>query len=777
MLLVALWLLAGLLAARQAADVLRRPPGERLTDLETWIGDRGVLHVSGSLYEGGSFTGTPFSGLVLKPLTRAAEESLGVAWTFGTLLLLVVLGLVVARALPDQVSRHTRLLAAPLAISLMAVSLPVRSTFTLGQASIIPVLLVLLTLLRRTSDRQAGLLTGLAAALQPALLLFSALHWLTGRRRAAAFGGGAFAVGTGAAWAVMPEDSRAYWFHHFGGAGLGEPADSLSNQSLHGLLLRLGLDGPPELALLAVLAVAVAALGLRRAVRYALDGQALLAVAVTGCVALAVSPTSWQHQQLWILLAAVGRVGRNRSDRLMWPVIVIMVMSLDRTALLPDVRLYDVLGDNAPLLAALTAALLMPFLARTSPLWATPRPTPRADVERSRFRYVPLLRLYRRPLSRPNLLLELMLIRVFYFAYSSVRGLAPGSRSLAEGHGRQVLAVEEWLSIDIEYSFNHLVADTPWLKDSMNYYYSTFHFLVPLSLLGWLYVCRPAAYRWARTPLGIATALALVGFWLYPLAPPRLMPGLGYIDTANGPQDFGNPDFGALTELSNQYAAMPSLHVGWSLWCGVIIALVAPRLWMKALGMLYPMMTVAVIMGTGNHYLLDAVGGAVVVAVGFATQYVLTGTGRAPRTDKDLTLREVPAAALTAVRALPRPPVPREAPAVPREAPTERAGTGAAVAEQDRAPGAGTPAAGREPATGTSGDGRQPAAGAVGDGAEPAPGVAGVGREPGVGTAGDGGEPGAGAPARAASGGGPTEENAPDPAVDPVSPSNGGAAR
>ncbi|MFC0600861.1 bifunctional glycosyltransferase 87/phosphatase PAP2 family protein [Streptomyces palmae] len=661
MALIALWAAAGALAVRQAVAVLRQPPDERLTDLETWIGDQGVLHVSGSLYRGDSFTGTPFSGLVLKPLTQAAEQSLGIGWTLGTLLLVVAVGLVVARALPQPTSRNTRLLAAPLAISLMALSLPVRTTFTLGQLSILPVLLVLLTLLPRTSDRQAGVLTGLAAALQPALLLFSALQWLTGRRRATAFGAGTFAGCTVLAWAVMPHDSATYWFHHIGGAGLGAPADSDSNQSLHGLLLRIGLSGTVELAVLAVLAVAVAVVGLRRAARYARDGQVLLAAAVAGCVALAVSPTSWQYQQLWILLAVVGRVGGKRSDRLMWPVIVVLVMSLGRTALLPDTRFYDFFGFNAPLLAALAAAVLMPFVPRTSPLWDRPIATPSAEPVRGRSRFVPLLRFYRRPLSRPNLLVELLLIRVFYFGYSYVRGSAPDNRRLAEEHGRQVLDAEGFLHIDIEYWFNHLVAGEPWLRDSMGYYYSTFHFLVPLSLLGWLYVCRPAAYRWARTPLALATCLALVGFWLYPLAPPRLMPDLGYIDTAHGTQDLSNPDFGELTKLANQYAAMPSLHVGWSLWCGVVIAMVAPRVWMKVLGMTYPLMTTAVIVGTANHYLLDAVGGAAVVTIGFALQYVITGTRGVPRARNDLALRDVGGTALAVVRALPDPSLVRDA--------------------------------------------------------------------------------------------------------------------
>ncbi|MEV5907061.1 glycosyltransferase 87 family protein, partial [Streptomyces sp. NPDC052127] len=181
-----LWLLAAVLAVRQVAVVLGTPRGERLTDLETWVGPDGVLHVNGSLYDSTRFTGTPFGGLVLKPLTRAAEQALGWGWTFGTLLLVAALGLVVARALPQPVTRRTALLAAPVTISLLMLSLPVRNTLWLGQTSIIPVLLVLLGCFVVRDWRAAGVLIGLAAALQPTVLLFAALLWFTGRRRAAA---------------------------------------------------------------------------------------------------------------------------------------------------------------------------------------------------------------------------------------------------------------------------------------------------------------------------------------------------------------------------------------------------------------------------------------------------------------------------------------------------------------------------------------------------------------------------------------------------------------
>ncbi|MER6733729.1 bifunctional glycosyltransferase 87/phosphatase PAP2 family protein [Streptomyces puniciscabiei] len=627
---LALWAVVALLAIRQLTVVLTTPSGQRLTDLETWVGPHGVLHVKGSLYDSTRFTGTPFGGLVLKPLTKSAQAALGWGWTFGTLLLVVALGLVAARALPQPVGRRTSLLAAPVAISLLMLSLPVRNALWLGQTSIIPVLLVLLGCFTVRGERGSGLCIGLAAALQPTMLLFAPLLWFTDRRRATAATAGTFAACTALAWAALPHDSYTYWVHHMAGVGLGGKADALGNQSLHGALLRLGLTGPLEIGLFLVLGAAVAALALRRAVRYAHDGQLLLAVALTGCAVVAVSPTAWQHQLLWVLLAVVGRVGRRSSDRYVWPVAVILVTTLPAKMMLPHMPVMYPLRDNLVLLAALAAATAVPFLSRTSPHYQRPIPAEYAPPVTARFRRVPLLPVLRRVLTRPNLLLELLLIRVVYAAYQQVRlaatgGTISGGRARAEQHGHIVLGIERFLHIGIEHWANHAVVGIGWLRDFFDFYYESFHFVVPLTVLAVLYWRRPVDYRWARASLGFATFLALIGFWLFPLAPPRLMPGLGMIDTVHGVQDFSKPDYGTLTALTNQYAAMPSLHFGWALWCGVVVAIIAPRWWMKALGLLHPLFTVSAIIATGNHWVLDAVGGAVVVGSGFGLTYLLQG--------------------------------------------------------------------------------------------------------------------------------------------------------
>jgi hypothetical protein len=385
-----------------------------------------------------------------------------------------------------------------------------------------------------------------------------------------------------------------------------------------------------SLVTLAVLGATVAVLGVRRAVRYAGDGQLLLAVAITGCAAIAVSPTTWQHQLLWVLLAVVGRVGKRASDRYVWPVAVVLVMTLPAKMMLPNMPALYALRDNVVLLAALAAATLIPFLSRTSPYYQSPIPTEFAEPVPARFKRVPLLPFLRRVLTRPNLLLELLLIRVTYAAYQRVRLAATGGsnsegRARAEDNGHQILDMERWLHIDIEHWANHAVVKVDWIRDFFDFYYESFHFVVPLSVLGILYWRRPVDYRWARAALGFTTLLALVGFWLYPLAPPRLMPSLGIIDTVHGVQDFSQPDYGTLTALTNQYAAMPSLHFGWSLWCGLVIAIIAPKWWMKSLGLLHPLFTVTAIVVTGNHWILDAVGGAMVVGAGFGLAYLFQG--------------------------------------------------------------------------------------------------------------------------------------------------------
>jgi hypothetical protein len=154
------------------------------------------------------------------------------------------------------------------------------------------------------------------------------------------------------------------------------------------------------------------------------------------------------------------------------------------------------------------------------------------------------------------------------------------------------------------------------------YFYATLHFVVTPAVLIYLYRRRPDTYRSARTALVLATAAALVGYFLFPTAPPRLLSGSGFTDTMATVSNWGwwgheGSAPRGLGGLTNQLAAMPSLHVGWALWSGWCLARYARARKVRVLGAVYPLLTTLVVMSTANHYLVDAVAGSLVVITGW----------------------------------------------------------------------------------------------------------------------------------------------------------------
>ncbi|MGW6137003.1 phosphatase PAP2 family protein [Streptomyces sp. NPDC055144] len=218
---------------------------------------------------------------------------------------------------------------------------------------------------------------------------------------------------------------------------------------------------------------------------------------------------------------------------------------------------------------------------------------------------------------RPRLWFEILLIAVSYWTYSLIRNAVPEQRSQALRNADWIWRMEHHLSIAVEQSVNHAVNSVTWLIVGMNYYYATLHFIVTLGVLVWLFRYHPGRYAAARMALFATTAVALVGYYLYPLAPPRLMNGGHFVDTVAVHHTWGSMASGDLKHMSNQYAAMPSMHIGWSLWCGLTIFALASAPWVRILGLLYPALTLVVIVSTANHFWLDAVGGMVCLAFGF----------------------------------------------------------------------------------------------------------------------------------------------------------------
>ncbi|MFG3258173.1 phosphatase PAP2 family protein [Streptomyces sp. NPDC048172] len=229
---------------------------------------------------------------------------------------------------------------------------------------------------------------------------------------------------------------------------------------------------------------------------------------------------------------------------------------------------------------------------------------------------------------RPRWWTELPLIVAVYALYSAGRLIARGDEPEAVSHGLALLRLERRLGIDAETPLNRAFVDHSWLGVPADFAYASLHYLVTPLVLAWLFRRHAAHYRFLRTWLTSSTLIGLVGFTLLPTCPPRLLDlGHGFTDTmalysnygwwgteASAPRGLGG--------LTNQFAALPSLHVGWALWCAVALWRCGPRApWCRALAVAYPLAISVVVMGTANHYLLDAVAGAAVMGLG----WLLTG--------------------------------------------------------------------------------------------------------------------------------------------------------
>lgn len=252
----------------------------------------------------------------------------------------------------------------------------------------------------------------------------------------------------------------------------------------------------------------------------------------------------------------------------------------------------------------------------------------------------------RQPLTkriRYGWIIEIVVGIGIYFLYDTLRDETMGSAAEALRHARQVVDIERFFGIYQEHRIQHAFLDWHPFISFWNIYYGTIHFVMPLVALVAMYRKTPARYvRW-RNALLFMLGFGLIGFWLYPLTPPRLMAShYDFVDTPSrffnfGPQQRielnanGEPTAAARAAFGNLYAAMPSLHVGWSTWSALALLPLVRRPWLKVLVCLYPFATIFAIVVTGNHWILDAIGGWVVLAAGYGAARLLERVARRPR--------------------------------------------------------------------------------------------------------------------------------------------------
>jgi hypothetical protein len=198
---------------------------------------------------------------------------------------------------------------------------------------------------------------------------------------------------------------------------------------------------------------------------------------------------------------------------------------------------------------------------------------------------------------------EALLLAVMYAVYSAGRIYAAAHSGSAYDNAHRLVGWERALGLPSEASVQHAALQVPHLAQAANLYYAGVHFPLTAAVLIWLAARRPQVYPRVRWTLIALTALALVGHTIFPLAPPRMLPGLGWVDTGIR---FGQSVYGptAQSGMANQFAAMPSLHVGWAALVAIAMIMVTRSRW-RWLWIAHPVLTFAVVVVTANHYLLD----------------------------------------------------------------------------------------------------------------------------------------------------------------------------
>jgi hypothetical protein len=220
---------------------------------------------------------------------------------------------------------------------------------------------------------------------------------------------------------------------------------------------------------------------------------------------------------------------------------------------------------------------------------------------------------------------EAVLVALGYLLYTFVRDMQTEHFKPAMDNAHAVFDIEHPLGLTwVEHRLNELVAAHHWLGLATGYYYSIMHMAITVGVLVWLFLLHPKDYRLLRTALVLASLLGLFCFWQFPLAPPRLA-GEGYTDVIEQVRVWGSWSSQTIKDASDQYAAMPSLHTAWAVWCGWALATRARHRWVRVAGVLYPCATVFVIVSTANHYVVDALAGAALMALSLVVAPALVG--------------------------------------------------------------------------------------------------------------------------------------------------------
>lgn len=198
--------------------------------------------------------------------------------------------------------------------------------------------------------------------------------------------------------------------------------------------------------------------------------------------------------------------------------------------------------------------------------------------------------------------------------YETVRGVAEGKASVAFGNAHTLIDIEKATGTYFEPDLQGALVSQNWLMDAANFMYMNSHFVLTTGFLVWLYLSRNSHFYFVRNMFLIAMGLALIGYTLFPTAPPRLIPEEGYVDTINVFAGV-NHDSALVQMFVNPYAAVPSMHCAFALMIGVTGAMIAGHRATRAFWVIYPAVIFFVVVVTANHFWLDGAAGALVAGL------------------------------------------------------------------------------------------------------------------------------------------------------------------
>jgi len=213
------------------------------------------------------------------------------------------------------------------------------------------------------------------------------------------------------------------------------------------------------------------------------------------------------------------------------------------------------------------------------------------------------------PKGPVDLLRQLGLFAGAYMLYRLVRGLVDGRAAVAFDNARELIELERDLDLFVEPAIHAWASGETWVIDTASWLYVNSHFTLTFAALAYIYLRRNRFFYFVRNMLMVSMGIALVGYVVYPTAPPRLMREWGFRDPV---AEFtgGATTSASADVLYNAYAAVPSMHVAFALIIGLAMARMVRRPWARVAWSLYPLLVTFVVVATANHWWMDALLGA-----------------------------------------------------------------------------------------------------------------------------------------------------------------------